>query len=678
MEAKLVNFSKFLKQPDTQFIIPVYQRNYDWTEKECKQLLKDIYLVGTKDDIESHFIGSIVFMHDGIYSSSGKTQLTIIDGQQRLTSISLILLALSNKLRDVDEKKANQIRKNFLINEDFEEQKIKLRPIKKDNEALRILIENDEDTKIEEYSRVIENYNYFIQEIPIDDLEIILTGLNKLVFVEISLERRKDDPQRIFESLNSTGLDLTQADLIRNYVLMDLQPEEQQKIYEKFWVTIEKYTLDNNLKQTKLSEFIRDFLTLKFRDIPTKSKVFEEFKSKFKFKNIDTLESFLQELKNLASIYQRLLNPEFEPNEIIRENLIYINRLEISVSYPFLLEVYSDYINNIIDNKTFIEILNLIQSFVWRRFVCALPTNALNKIFMRLYEEVDKKNYLVSIQMALSKKRNVQKFPTDDEFENEFKIKDFYNIQSKNRIYLLEKLENFNNNEIVQIEGNDKITIEHILPQKPAYEWKKQFGEKLHELQNKYTHTIANLTLSGNNGDLGNKPFLEKRDKPEKGYKDSRLYLNRFLSTIENWSEKEMLERQNLLTARAKLIWAYPDIDQSLFENEEQNIFDIDDATHKQILYAIFDDKKFNNIQFIELLEKVGKYLFDIEPNTFFTTDLKQKMKLTKVQSELSRPVSISPSYFIEGHGNANAILNRIKKILTAYQLYEELYIRFV
>ena len=297
---------------------------------------------------------------------------------------------------------------------------------------------------------------------------------------------------------------------------------------------------------------------------------------------------------------------------------------------------------------------------------------------MRLYEEVDKKNYLVSIQMALSKKRNVQKFPTDDEFENEFKIKDFYNIQSKNRIYLLEKLENFNNNEIVQIEGNDKITIEHILPQKPAYEWKKQFGEKLHELQNKYTHTIANLTLSGNNGDLGNKPFLEKRDKPEKGYKDSRLYLNRFLSTIENWSEKEMLERQNLLTARAKLIWAYPDIDQSLFENEEQNIFDIDDATHKQILYAIFDDKKFNNIQFIELLEKVGKYLFDIEPNTFFTTDLKQKMKLTKVQSELSRPVSISPSYFIEGHGNANAILNRIKKILTAYQLYEELYIRFV
>jgi uncharacterized protein with ParB-like and HNH nuclease domain len=296
------------------------------------------------------------------------------------------------------------------------------------------------------------------------------------------LEREKDDPQRIFESLNSTGLDLTQADLIRNYILMGLNHRQQLKIYRDYWQPIEQQATDGKNNANRVSDFIRDFLTIENREIPNKSKVYEEFKTRYPIQDFERIEQALPRLKKLVYHYHKFINPDSESDREIREQLKLFGRLEVNVSYPFLLEVYDDYVEHVIDKETFIEVLETIQSFVWRRFVAGLPTNALNKIFMRLYEDIDKTQYVLSLQGSLLRRKGNQRFPTDQEIHNMLKEKDMYNIQNKNRLYFLERLENYHNHERVRIEDNPDITIEHIFPQNPAPRWKVELGESQYSL----------------------------------------------------------------------------------------------------------------------------------------------------------------------------------------------------
>lgn len=259
---------------------------------------------------------------------------------------------------------------------------------------------------------------------------------------------------------------------------MGLNRKNQYTIYQDFWEIIEKLAKDENSNTSKVSEFIRDYLTLKNKKIPNKNKVYIEFKAKYPTSTVEELKDNLSEIKTLVKHYNKLINPKNEPNEDIRLQLKYINRLEINVAFPFLLQVYDDYTNSTIDRNTFISILILIQSYVWRRFIVGLPTNALNKIFMSLYEKVDKIKYLPSIQQSLIQKSGKQKFPKDIEVIDALKVKDVYNINSKNRIYLLEKLENYKNKEKVFIDGNTNITIEHIFPQNPDPKWKIVLGNE--------------------------------------------------------------------------------------------------------------------------------------------------------------------------------------------------------
>ena len=298
------------------------------------------------------------------------------------------------------------------------------------------------------------------------------------MFVEISLDREKDDPQRIFESLNSTGLELSQADLIRNYILMGLNRRDQNKIYQNYWEVIEKLAKDETLNVSRVSDYIRDYLTLENKKIPNKGKVYLEFKAKYPTASIDELDSNLTGIKGLVKHYNKLINPKNEPDKDIRLQLEYINRLEINVAFPFLMKVYDDFVSSIIDKPTFLKVLDLIQSFTWRRFILGLPTNALNKIFMSLYDKVESDNYLYSIQKSLLQRSGVQRFPKNAEVIDALKVKDVYNIKSKNRIYLLERLENYENIERVAIEGNPDITIEHIFPQNPDPKWKMELGNE--------------------------------------------------------------------------------------------------------------------------------------------------------------------------------------------------------
>lgn len=686
MKATETVFKNFLTQNKTQFVIPVYQRNYDWTTAECKQLLEDIIEVGNKtSNDDTHFIGSIVFIHDGVYTSSDVKQLVIIDGQQRLTTMTLLYLALYRfALANDMEEKAAEINETILINRFVKEDssKLKLKQTDVNAKAFRFLMNDNSPSDYNEYSRIIDNYNFFYNTLNKDNFSIVTEGLNRLLFVEISLERGKDDPQRIFESLNSTGLELSQADLIRNYILMGLEPREQVRVFENYWEIIENNAKIENSQESKVSELIRDYLTLINKKIPNKSKVYEEFKARFKKRDVDFYQNTLQTIKQYSVIYNKLLNPSNETDVEIQRELRSIKQLEINVSYPFLLPVYDDYITNDIDKNTFIEVLRLIQSYTWRRFIVGLPTNALNKIFMTLYTDVDRSNYLKSIEKALIKKRSSQRFPNNIEIEAALKDKDLYNTQAKNRLYYFEQMEHFRNPERVDLSSTD-ITIEHIFPQNPDIKWKSDITDTDYKLfSEKYLNTIANLTLSGNNGALGNKSFSEKRDmnkdEGRQGYAYSNLWMNEALKTKDVWNVEELEERFKLLYNRYTSIWKYPSI--TIAEDngdEEYTLFDAPEPKHKKLEYYTYKDELVVTKEFSKMYNHIITDLFTESPSKFLLTDLKEVLGLTTDKDKPRSAYAINDTYYIEVNTDSNSKFSKLKKVLTAFELEDELVIKY-
>jgi len=683
MKANETKVEDFLSSNKTQFVIPVYQRNYDWTTGQCKQLLDDILEVGSNKKMNAHFIGSIVYVHDDVYSASRIKELTIIDGQQRLTTLTLIYLVLyqlAKRLNDVALE--SEINETYLINKfAAEEEKLKLRPTENNDKALKYLLRDHTGEEYADFSKLIDNFNYFKSRISEENYPVVLKGLSKLMFVEVSLDREKDDPQRIFESLNSTGLELTQADLIRNYILMGLNRRDQNKIYQNYWEVIEKFAKDESSNISRVSDFIRDYLTLVNKNIPNKGKVYLEFKAKYPTGTLEELENILGDIKSLVKHYNKLLNPRNETDKEIRKQLEYIHKLEINVAYPFLMKVYDDFSKENIDRSTFVKILELVQSFTWRRFILGLPTNALNKIFMNLYDKVAEGNYLYAIQKSLLQRTGVQRFPRNPEVIDALKIKDVYNIKSKNRTYLLERIENFENKEPVIIEGNPDITVEHIFPQNPDPKWDIALGqEECLFIKDNYLNTIGNLTLSGNNGKLGNKTFPEKRDMPEGGYKSSRLWLNKYLASLDTWDKSAIEKRYEIIAERVLKIWEIPgiNIDQSQ-ESYEVSIFEADDPKFKKLEYAVFFDEKIEVREVAKLYFEVIKRLFELQPETFFTTELAEKLGLTKnpVPGSPRQAVAINETYYIEGNIDNKSKFDRIKLALTMLNLEDELIIKY-
>jgi hypothetical protein len=309
-----------------------------------------------------------------------------------------------------------------------------------------------------------------------------------------------------------------------------------------------------------------------------------------------------------------------------------------------------------------------------------IGTEGRNKIFMNLYDKVDKNNYLQSVQYALLQKPGTQRFPRDAEVIDALRVKDLYNINSKNRTYLFEKLENFENRERVLIESNSGITVEHIFPQNPSLKWERELGAKEYEhIKENHLNTIGNLTLSGNNGKLGNKTFLEKRDLPEAGYKDSRLWLNKHLATLGKWDSSEIEQRFNIIAERFLKIWQYPELNVGDLENDEINIFQAQDPTHKRLDYAVFLNQKIEVNQASQLYIEIIGQLFELQKETFFTTDLSDRLGLTRNPSKvgLRRPFPINDVYFIETNIDSVGKFERIKYALTLLGLEDELSIKY-
>ena len=682
MKANELPIITFLQAVNVQFVIPVYQRNYDWKNAECKELLNDIISVETENR-GTHFIGSIVFVHEGTYSTSEVKELVIIDGQQRLTTINILYVALyrfakeNSKIQDAD-----RLYNMFLTNQyvQNESSKLKLKQTDTNSLAFKAIMLGTQN-EFNTYSNVIENYNYFRSRINEENFDLILRGLNRLIFVEISLERDKDDPQRIFESLNSTGLDLSQSDLIRNFILMDLPPKDQNKIFETIWNPIEENAKDIVKQSSLVSEFIRDFLTLRNKKIPNKNKVYAEFKSLYSNKKEEAYHQELENIKSLSVHYKKLINPSTVSDASIRKELEYINRLEINVAYPFLLQVFEDADNGLLSKEDLIKVLKLIQSYAWRRFVVGLPTNALNKIFMSLYAEVDTEEYYDSVAKVLLKKKGSAKFPTNEDIKTALKDKDLYNTQPKNRNYLFEMLENYNNREFVNT-NHENITIEHIFPKNPNEVWSTDLSSEEYFLfKEKYVNTIGNLTLSGNNGSLSNKSFLAKKemnkDGGEQGYSYSRLWLNTYLKSLDSWNITNYEERLTIIYERFLKIWEYPNVIfmDSDDASDEQNIFDAESPKNKKLEYYILENNKVLENTVSQMYVDVIRNLY--EKNSQFLVNNQDIFKITKNASDFRSPQEIINGWFVEANMDSNNKFNYLKRLLTLFEMEEELYIKY-
>ncbi|WP_120937917.1 DUF262 and DUF1524 domain-containing protein [Helicobacter pylori] len=589
MDAKATTLLKFFEEnQNNQFIIPIYQRLYSWKKEHCKQLWDDIIKTGGNDQIEGHFIGSIVFVHDGIYTTS-HNELLIIDGQQRLTTITLLFIALRNYLNDEDELlekfSRQKIQNRYLINSDKDgDKKFRLILSESDRDTLLSLIDKNRRKPSEPSLKIMENFKLFEEWIRknTNKLETIFKGLDKLMVVEISLERSKDNPQLIFESMNSTGKDLTQTDLIRNYILMGLEPEKQEIFYKKYWRAMEENFKQN---ETLFNQFVRHYLTIKTREIPNINKVYEAFKRYQQERGIET-EVLLQDLQKYCGFFCQIAFKK-EADKDLNKALGFLVDLEMDVIYPLLLELYSDYSDGVLSKQDFIPIIYLIESYICRRAVCGLGTNSLNKVFPSFTKHIQKDEYFKSLKAHFGYLTEKQRFPNDDEFKKLFITIDFYHFQK--REYFLERLEKFDTEEPV---NTKECTIEHIMPQTLTEEWKRDLGENFQAIHDKYLHTIGNLTLTGYNKEYSNKSFQEKRDM-EKGFKQSPLKLNQSLKDLEVFGEEQIKKRANDLADLALKIWTYPNLDAETLEKykpkKEKKAYDLSSYKFSSNSRELFD-----------------------------------------------------------------------------------------
>ena len=558
---KLLNTSR-------QFIVPIFQRNYSWQKSQYEQLWFDILRASKFKEKQNHFIGSIVYIDMG--TPAGRPQqLLLIDGQQRLTTISILLCAIKDYVQkfNLETKLINlaKIKNQFLYNSDeIDEDKYKLLLNVQDKETYIKLIDNTIFTVNKPATNIIKCYEFFYERIEDfikqdGQIDEIYAGIFKLSLVSISLDKDSDNPQMIFESMNSTGKDLSQTDLLRNYLLMDLTPEKQTRLYKTYWKPMEELFGEDIYKNdvNKFDYFIRDFLTLK-SDIGYICKinnVYENFKRYYLDNNCEKF-AVLKDLFTYAKYYACI--------DLLQENddelKLYwqeFKKLDSHVVYPFLLKLYDDYSRQILIKEDFKKILQVVISYLWRRAICEIPTNSLSKTFATLYQAVDKDDYVNSVIKAFVFKSSYKRFPSDYEVREKLQTKDIYHFRL--RKYLLEALENYYHKEPIDL-NTANYTIEHIMPQNIEHNlsWQQMLGEDWQEVHSLYLHTLGNLTITGYNAEMSNKSFGEKVNG-ESGFKHSHLKLNESIAQSDVWNKKAIQRRTNILADIILKIWKYPE-----------------------------------------------------------------------------------------------------------------------
>ena len=682
MRADATKFLNFLHKAN-QFVIPIYQRNYSWDEKQCQQLWEDILRVGSNESIPLHFVGSIVYVHSSQSTVAVSAPLLVIDGQQRLTTLTILLEALARALGDsepLDGFSEKKIRNKYLSNPDeTDERHYKLLLSDTDKDSLMALIRGADLPKNHSL-RIKENFEFFTEKLSEKNtsIEQVCRGIAKLMIVDIALERDQENPQLIFESMNSTGKALSEADLIRNYILMGLEPTLQSSIYIDLWRPME-LDFGQEAYGDQFDDFMRHFLTLKTGDIPRLSEVYEAFKeySVKYFSEDGNVRDLVSDIRKYARYFVAMAldgesNPKLKP---LFDDLF--KSLNYSVSYPFLMEIYSDFEAGVIEESEFVEIIKLVESYVFRRSICQIPTNSMNKTFAEFTRHIDKSDYLSSLKGHFYQLKSYRRFPPDAEFKSVLLYRDVYNFM--HRSYLLRKLENFGKKEFVSVEN---YTIEHVLPQNPnlGIEWQKELGEDWKAIQERYLHTIGNLTLTGYNSEYSDHPFSKKQNI-EGGFSDSPLKLNKFIAAQVKWNESAILERANQISEETLKIWSTPILSQDEIAKwakapepeKQQTTYSIDDHEYlsRPLVRELFDALRIEVMKLDpEISETFLKYWIGYKVNTNFV-DVVPKAKGLRLSINMKYSEILDPQGMTEdisekgrwGHGDVSVQYRKLEDL---------------
>ena len=674
-EAKLLGF---MEGADKRYIIPVYQRKYDWKLDNCRQLYEDLKRI-VLDNRGSHFFGSIV---SSVVPNGGKIEFHIIDGQQRITTITLLLLAIRNllsakKIQSNRGKLDDQINQRFLISPwANEDDQIKLRPVKSDRLALTKLFGPEDD--FDSSSNLTQNYRFFCEQllrgdVPVDSL---FDAIGKLEIISITLDYG-DNAQLIFESLNSTGLALTEGDKIRNYILMGQPPKEQTKLYDTYWTTIEKCT------QNDVSGFVRDYLSVKTLITPTISNVYRDFKTYAESLGLP-IENLMEELRRYARFYEKLLSCKSGlGNQRIDDCLYRMMRLEIVVTRPFLMEVLRLNQDGKISNDDVLKILLVIENYLFRRNICDVPTNALNKIFLNLNKEIlrfsnNADDYVQKCIYALLSKKESGRFPNDEEFSNALATKQVYQMRGRYKAYLFERFENYETIETKDVYthlDNNTYTIEHIMPQHLTPAWNESLGENATEIHNTWLHRLANLTLTGYNPNLSNKTFPEKRDAEDGGYKSSGLRMNQKIALKETWGLQELEERNADMISLALKIWPCPETSfvpaVKLFDSctlDDENV----DLTGREIAKYSYQNTEQPVSSWADMFEHIVSYFHQKDKSVLSglayrtgNSDLANYVSYS--ESNLRNALKIDENIFIERNTSTVLKLSILRRLFALY-----------
>ncbi|ENV80335.1 MULTISPECIES: DUF262 domain-containing protein [Acinetobacter] len=667
MKGEAKQFLKFIDGSDKRFIIPVYQRNYSWQNKHCAQLLNDLKGLIKKPDAP-HFFGSIVSSH---MQGGKKEDFLIIDGQQRLTTISILLIAIVDLLKHKkvipkDDRLIEKITKKHLVDEYQEDQrKIRLKPIKDDCKAFDALFGDESD--FVDGSNVTSNFRYFRDRILNENIDIddLYDAISRLQTIDIFLEK-DDDPQLIFESLNSTGLELEEGDKIRNFILMGLSSELQEKYYEAFWNKIEKNT------NFKVSDFFKDYLTLKLNRTVVIKDIYFTFKDYVK-KNNDDIEALLKDLLEYSKLYAIILNPMQYQNSFTAV-LVRLSQLEFTVIFPVVLAILKRWNEKNLTDQEITELLRVTEIFLFRRLIVGLATNALSKIFATLDKDVTKKaqpsqlaSYAEIYKYVLLNKEESSRFPNDEEFEQALFSRNIYAMSSKNKAYLFSFLENEESKEQINVIERIKdgtYTIEHIMPQTLSPVWQKELGEKSQQIHEQWLHTLPNLTLTGYNSKYSNRPFKDKLDV-ENGFKDSNLRLNQYVRECLKWTEDELVERQSRLSKKSLKLWYYPTTSYAP-PVEETNEYlledDFDFTGYTLVSYTLYDvESKVQSWK--EMQIDVVKYLLEQHTTKIMSLCADQKFYDLSLLETTNNFTEISRSVFLYTNCSTRTKINILKKI---------------
>lgn len=674
MKGSASHLLEFLEGSRKRFIIPVYQRNYDWKQENCKQLFDDLVQV-IRENKQSHFFGSIVsYAHL-------RDEVVLIDGQQRITTVSLILIAMINAMKQgimasEDSNLVDILQDTYIIDKyRKEERKVRLKPFRDDCNAFDRLIFNKEEDYVAD-SKVTHNYHYFydritnLKELTMDEL---YRAIDSLEIIDIVLEpEHGDDPQLIFESLNSTGLDLTEADKIRNFILMGLKPDIQEKYYDDYWNKIE------NCTGSELDSFVRNYLTIETGIIPNIRNVYQAFKAFAKGKDIQQL---LGQMLTYATAYKKLTTFDLgdsEANEIAKR----LDLLDITVAYPFLMAFMIYASDTGIYEKELVPVLSCIESFIFRRLMCDLPTNALNKIFATLHKFVVKNKketdtYSDVMVYYLETRKLSSTFPKDEEFLNGFTTKNIYAMRGKNKTYLFERLENGSSKEKNDIVGNIAegiLTIEHIMPQTLSPWWRQELGDKYETIHEKWLHTIANLTLTGYNSTYSNKSFPEKKTI-ENGFLQSGLRLNQYIAKFDQWTEKELEMRKKDLSDKALKIWTYPSTNFEPVKKEDDVVSLSEDngvATGRKITSFLFKDTIYAVSDWAKMMWEMVQLLYAINPSLLYKEARSKKNVWFQTTPAKHYQELAAGLYFCPSHSSTWNKMAILKNLFKIYQIDED------